>query len=110
MIIKVVKASTRTLIYFVTLQGGQGDVIDLSCVTARIMCKKNVGDKDSRAYISKSIVHPESNMCYFELTAEETAAMPIGRYALDFRLDYDNGAKVVLRQDTLLVIGGAFND
>ena len=109
MILKITTASTQGLTYSVVREGGQGEVIDLSFVTAEIMVKSSPYDKDSKALIRKQIVHPESNLIYFELTAEETAKMAAGKYAISFRLVYDSGAIQVLREDTLLVNKGVFD-
>lgn len=110
MIIKITSGSTQGLTYSVVQNGGQGEVIDLSMITAKIMVKKNLDDPDSKALISKSIVAPASNLLYFELTAQETQNLLQGKYYMALKLFYDSGAEVVLRQDTLLVSKGVFND
>lgn len=107
MILKITTASTQGLTYSVVREGGQGEVIDLSFVTAEIMVKSSPYDK--KYLIKKQIVHPESNILYFELTANETAKMAAGKYAIAFRLVYDSGAIQVLREDTLLVTKGVFD-
>lgn len=107
MILKITTASTQGLTYSVVREGGQGEVIDLSFVTAEIMVKSSPYDKKS--IIKKQIVHPESNLLYFELTAAETAKMAAGKYVIAFRLVYDSGAIQVLREDTLLVTKGVFD-
>lgn len=103
MIIKVINDSTQGIVYSVTLNGGQGQVIDLSTVTAKMMVKKSIRDPDSKAIITQERVHPESNLLYFELSSDETLDLR-GKYQLVLKLFYDNGAEVVLRNDTLLVI------
>lgn len=107
MILKITTASTQGLTYSVVREGGQGEVIDLSFVTAEIMVKSSPYDK--KPIIKKQIVHPESNLLYFELTAAETAKMAAGKYSIAFRLVYDSGAIQVLREDTLLVTKGVFD-
>lgn len=109
MIIKLVTASTQGLVYSVVNEGGQGEQIDLSFITAKIMVKKSVYDPDSKALITKELVHPASNLLYFELTAQDTANMAAGKYEIALKLFYDSGAEVVLRTDTLLVTKGVFN-
>lgn len=109
MIIKLTTASTQPFVYSVVYTGGQGEVIDLSAVTARIMVKKSAYDPDSKAVLTKEIVHPASNLLYFELTAEETAKLAAGKYECALKLFYDDGNEVVLRTDTLLVIKGVFD-
>lgn len=109
MIIKLTTATTQGLTYSVVREGGQGEQIDLSYITAKIMVKKSVYDSDAKAVISKEIVHPASNLLYFELTATDTAKLVAGKYTIAFKLFYDNGAEVQLRQDTLLVNKGVFD-
>lgn len=109
MIIKLTTAVTQGLTYSIVREGGQGEIIDLSFVTARIMVKKSVYDADRKALITKEIVHPASNLLYFELTAEDTAKLATGKYPIALKLFYDNGAEVVLREDTLLVNKGVFD-
>lgn len=109
MIIKLTTASTQGLTYSVTYRGGQGELIDLSLTTAKIMVKKSVYDPDSKAILTKSIAHPKSNLLYFEVTAEESAKIPAGKYPIALKLFYDNGPQVVLRTDTLLVTKGVFD-
>lgn len=107
--INIVRAETKTLAYSVVLQGGKGEEVDLSAITAKIMVKKNLSDPDSKAILVKEHVHPESNVLYYELTAQETGAMKPGRYFIDFKLFYDSGAEVVLRQDVIIITEGVFN-
>lgn len=107
--INIVRAETKTLAYSVVLKGGKGEEIDLSAVTAKIMVKKNLSDPDSKAIIMKQHIHPESNILYYELTSTETAGMKPGRYFIDFKLFYDSGAEVVLRQDVIIITEGVFN-
>lgn len=109
MILKITTASTQGLTYSVVREGAKGEVVDLSFVTAEIMVKASPYDKDSKALIRKQIVHPKSNLVYFELSAEETAKMAAGKYNLSFRLVYDSGKIQVLREDTLLVSKGVFD-
>ena len=109
MILKITTASTQGLTYSVVREGAKGEVVDLSFVTAEIMVKPSPYDKDSKALIRKQIVHPKSNLVYFELSAEETAKMAAGKYSLSFRLVYDSGKIQVLREDTLLVSKGVFD-
>ncbi len=109
MIIKLTTATTQGLTYSVVYSGGQGEQIDLSFVTAKIMVKKSSYDPDSKAVIYKEIVHPQSNLLYFELTAEDTAKLSAGKYPIALKLSYDSGAEVVLREDTLLVSKGVFD-
>lgn len=109
MILKITTASTQGLTYSVVREGAKGEVVDLSFVTAEIMVKASPYDKDSKALIRKQIVHPKSNLVYFELSAEETAKMAAGKYSLSFRLVYDSGKIQVLREDTLLVSKGVFD-
>lgn len=109
MIIKLTTAETQGLVYSVVYEGGQGEEIDLSFVTAKVMVKKSVYDPDSKALIVKELVHPDSNLLYFELTAKETARLQSGKYPIALKLFYDSGAEVVLREDTLLVTKGVFD-
>lgn len=109
MIIKLTTAETQGLVYSVVYEGGQGEQIDLSAVTARVMVKKSVYDPDNKALIVKELVHPDSNLLYFELTAKETAKLQTGKYPIALKLFYDSGAEVVLREDTLLVNKGVFD-
>lgn len=109
MIIKITTASTKGLVYSVVREGGQGEQIDLSFVTAELMVKSSPYDDDSMAVITKRIVHPKSNLLYFELTAEETAELKAGKYQMCMRLVYDNGAKQILNNDILCVTKGVFD-
>lgn len=109
MIIKIRTATTQGLTYSIVREGGQGEQIDMSFVTAKIMVKKSVYDSDKKALITKTIVHPASNLLYFELTAEDTAKLSTGKYSIALKLFYDSGAEVVLREDTLLVSKGVFD-
>jgi len=109
MIIKLTTAETQGLVYSVVREGGQGEQVDLSAVTAKLMVKKSVYDPDSKALITKEIVHPDSNLVYFELTAKGTAKLQTGKYPVAFKLFYDSGAEVVLREDLLLVNKGVFD-
>lgn len=109
MIIKLTTAATQGLTYSIVREGGQGEQIDLSFVTAKIMVKKSVYDPDSKALIIKEIVHPSSNLLYFELTAKDTAKLSTGKYPIALKLFYDSGAEVVLREDLLLVNKGVFD-
>lgn len=109
MIIKLTTATTQGLTYSIVREGGQGERIDLSFITAKIMVKKSVYDSDAKALIVKELIHPASNLLYFELTAEDTAKLAAGKYELALKLFYDSGAEVVLRTDTLLVTKGVFN-
>lgn len=109
MIIKVIQGNTQALAYSVVLDGGKGEDIDLSFVTAKIMVKKKLTDPDSKAVAFKELVHPESNLLYYELTASETAKMTVGKYYIDFALFYDSGAVKTLRQDVLIIEKGVFN-
>ena len=109
MIIKLTTAETQGLVYSVVYEGGQGEQIDLSAVTARVMVKKSVYDPDNKALIVKELVHPDSNLLYFELTAKETAKLQTGKYPIALKLFYDSGAEVVLREDILLVNKGVFD-
>ena len=109
MIIKIRTATTQGLTYSIVREGGQGEHIDMSFITAKIMVKKSVYDSDKKALISKMIAHPASNLLYFELTAEDTAKLSTGKYPIALKLFYDSGAEVVLREDTLLVSKGVFD-
>lgn len=109
MVIKLVTATTQGLTYSVILDGGAGEQVDLSFITAKIMIKKSAYDPDKKAVITKELVHPESNLLYFELTANETAKLSSGKYSIALKLFYDSGAEVVLREDTLLVTKGVFD-
>lgn len=109
MVIKLITATTQGLTYSVVLEGGSGQQPDLSFITAKLMVKKSVYDSDKKAFITKSIVHPESNLLYFELTAEETAKLSSGKYSMALKLFYDSGAEVALREDVLLVTKGVFD-
>lgn len=109
MIIKLTTAATQGLTYSVVYEGGQGQQIDLSFVTAKIMVKKSVYDSDAKALIVKEIAHPASNLLYFELTAQDTAKLRTGKYPIALKLFYDSGAEVVLREDLLLVNKGVFD-
>lgn len=109
MVIKLVTATTQGLTYSVVLDGGAGEQPDLSFITAKLMVKQSVYDPDKKAVITKSLVHPESNILYFELTAKETAKLSSGKYSIALKLFYDSGAEVVLREDTLLVTKGVFD-
>lgn len=109
MIIKLTTAATQGLTYSIVREGGQGEQIDLSYVTAKIMVKKSVYDSDKKALIVKELVHPASNLLYFELTADDTAKLSTGKYPIALKLFYDSGAEVVLRTDTLLVNKGVFD-
>ena len=109
MIIKLTTATTQGLTYSVVKSGGQGEQIDLSGVTAKLMVKKSVYDPDSKAVISQEIVHPQSNLLYFEFTVRETKKLEAGKYPIALKLVYDSGKEVVLREDTLLVTKGVFD-
>lgn len=109
MIIKLTTAATQGLTYSIVREGGQGEQIDLSFITAKIMVKKSVYDSDKKALIVKELVHPVSNLLYFELTADDTAKLSTGKYPIALKLFYDSGAEVVLRTDTLLVNKGVFD-
>lgn len=109
MIIKLKTASTQGLTYSVVLHGGAGQQVDLSYVTAKIMVKKSVYDSDRKAVITKEIVHPQSNLLYFELEAKDTANLAAGKYSLALKLFYDNGPEVLLREDMLLIQKGVFD-
>lgn len=109
MIIKLTTAETQGLVYSVVQEGGQGEVVDLSFVTAKVMVKKSVYDSDKKALLVKELVHPDSNLLYFEFTAQETAKLQAGKYPIALKLFYDSGAEVVLREDTLLVMKGVFD-
>ena len=109
MIIRITTATTQGLTYSVVKSGGQGEQIDLSFVTAKLMVKKSVYDADSKAVIYKQIVHPESNLLYFELTVQDTSKLSAGKYPIALKLTYDSGQEVVLREDTLLVTKGVFD-
>lgn len=109
MIIKLTSASTQGLTYSIVYTGGQGQVIDLSYITAKIMVKKSAYDPDRKAVLVKEIVHPDSNLLYFELTAEDTAKLHAGKYECALKLFYDDGNETVLRTDTLLVTKGVFD-
>lgn len=109
MIIKLTAASTQGLTYSIVKEGGQGEQIDLSFVTAKLMVKKSVFDSDSKAIIHKSIVHPESNLLYFEITAAESARLAPGKYPIGLKLFFDDGAELALRDDILLVTKGVFD-
>ena len=107
MIIKITTSTTQGLTYSVVREGGQGEQIDLSFITAKIMVKKSV--YDTKPLIQKEIVHPASNLLYFELTPADTEKLSAGKYAIALKLFYDNGAEVQLREDTLLVNKGVFD-
>ncbi len=109
MIIKLKTACTQGLTYSVVREGGQGEIIDLSSVTAKIMVKNSAYDSDEDALVVKEIVHPQSNLLYFELTAQETASWAAGKYPIALKLFYDSGAEQVLREDTLVVTKGVFD-
>lgn len=109
MIIKLTTATTQGLTYSIVRDGGQGEQIDLSAIIAKIMVKQSPYDPDYRALIEKEIVHPTSNLLYFELTATDTAKLSAGKYAIALKLFYDSGAEVSLREDTLLVTKGVFD-
>lgn len=109
MIIKLVSASTQGLTYSVVLSGGAGEQVDLSFVTAKIIIKKSAYDSDSKAIFTQEIVHPESNLLYFEIPASASAKMEAGKYPIALKLFYDSGAETVLREDTLLVTKGTFD-
>lgn len=109
MIIKLTTATTQGLTYSIVRDGGQGEQIDLSFITAKIMVKKTPYDPDYKALLVKEIVHPTSNLLYFELTATDTAKLSAGKYPIALKLYYDKGAEVQLREDTLLVTKGVFD-
>lgn len=107
MIIKITTSTTQGLTYSVVREGGQGEQIDLSFITAKIAVKKSV--YDNKPIIEKEIVHPKSNLLYFELTPSDTSKLSAGKYVISLKLFYDSGAEVQLREDTLLVNKGVFN-
>lgn len=109
MIIKLTTASSQGLTYSIVYTGGQGQQIDLSYITAKIMVKKSVYDPDRKAILVKEIVHPASNLLYFEFDPADTAKLAAGKYEIALKLFYDNGAEVVLRTDTLIVTKGVFD-
>lgn len=109
MIIKLVSATTQGLTYSVVLSGGAGEQVDLSFVTAKIMIKKSAYDTDKKAIFTQELVHPESNLLYFEIPSSVSAKWEAGKYAVALKLFYDSGAEVVLREDTLLVTKGTFD-
>lgn len=107
MLIKLTTSTTQGLTYSIVREGGMGEQVDLSYITAKIAVKKSV--YDAKPIIEKEIVHPSSNILYFELSSTDTAKLSAGKYVIALKLFFDSGAEVQLREDTLLVSKGVFN-
>lgn len=82
------------------------DAPDLTACDVVFAVKKNRTDPDSKALAKKIISKPDTNIVYFELTAEETARMSVGTYSACCKLYYDSGTELTVWMDELTVVKG----
>lgn len=86
-----------------------GVAVDLFAAEVRMIIKKDINDDDDLAIATKSVVHPESNEILFQLSADETAAIPAGQYLVGVKIFFDSGVKIEIGKDVLVVEKGVFN-
>jgi hypothetical protein len=87
-----------------------GQPVDLLAAEVRMIVKENINDEDSAAVLSKSVIHPESNIVLFNFTPEEMSDLMVGQYVMAFKIFWDNGDEIEIFNDTLVVEKGVFNE
>lgn len=79
---------------------------DLTGADVVFAIKKDSSDPDSKALIYKTIQSPESNIVYFEITAEESSKLKPGTYPACCKVFYNSGAAVTVWLDTIMIVKG----
>lgn len=84
--------------------------VDLSAATVKMIIKRSITDEDSDAVVAKEVVHSDSNIIGFHLTAAETAALDVGDYVLGVKIVWDNGVDAQeIACEELRITQGVFN-
>lgn len=82
------------------------DAPDLTACDVVFAVKKSKLDPDSKAIVKKVISAPDTNIVYFELTAEETTKMNPGTYSACCKLYYNSGTAKTVWLDEIVVTKG----
>lgn len=109
--IKITTGDTVGLTFSVVYPGAVASepLPDISNTSVRFIIKKNVNDPDYKAVFFQEIVHPETNIVYFELKPEDTIKLQAGTYKAGCKLFYDNGVELTIWSDDLLATKGVFD-
>lgn len=105
---KIITGDTAGFTFSILYAGavdGQ-DAPDLTSCDVVFAVKRNKSDPDSKAIVTKIISKPDTNIVYFELTAEETAKMAVGVYTACCKLYYEHGTALTVWMDELTVTKG----
>lgn len=82
------------------------DAPDLTGCDVVFAVKKNKTDSDAKAVVKKVVPAPDTNIVYFEITAEESAKMTPGIYSACCKLYYNSGTEVTVWMEDITVIKG----
>lgn len=95
---------TFSILYAGAIDGK--DAPDLTACDVVFAIKKNKIDPDTKVIVKKTISAPDTNIVYFELTAEETAKMNPGTYSACCKLYYNSGTELTVWLEDITVIKG----
>lgn len=95
---------TFSILYAGAIDGK--DAPDLTACDVVFAIKKNKTDQDNKVIVKKTISAPDTNIVYFELTAEETAKMTPGIYSACCKLYYNSGTELTVWLEDITVIKG----
>lgn len=106
--IKIITGDTATFTFTILYPGAVDGVEnpDLSHASVTFAMKKTASTKLA---VEKTITHPESNIVYFSLTPQETAALAIGVYEACCKIYFDDGDAKTAWLGDVTVIKGVLN-
>ena len=87
-----------------------GDAVDLSEATVKMMIKRDINDRDDMAVLAKEIINPDSNIVLFNLTADETLTIPEGQYIMGVKIFFNDHIQREIFSDLITIERGVFNE
>ena len=102
--IRILTGDTEKFIFTIVYSdGSEQSVPDLSEATVVFAIEKE------QPIITKSVVHSGSNIIVFELTPEETDAIPPSVYSACCKIYYDDGVEKTVWNDSIAVVKGVLS-
>ena len=98
------KGFTFSILYAGAIDGKEAP--DLSASDVVFAVKKDSADPDSKALIYKTVHAPETNIVYFEISAQESASLKPGSYPACCKIYYNSGSAITVWLDTIMVTKG----
>ena len=106
--IKIITGDTATFTFTILYPGAVDGVQnpDLSQTTVAFAMKK---PGVAKIAVEKTITHPQSNIVYFSLTPQETAALTAGVYNACCKIYFENDEAKTAWMGDITVIKGVLN-